>query len=77
MSAGGHRQRRTRHKGSGKTPGPAVHDDLVERDFTAAAIDQVWLTDITEHWTGEGKVYVCAIKDLASNRIVGFAIDTL
>jgi transposase InsO family protein len=31
----------------------------------------VWLTDITEHRTDEGKLYLCAIKDLYSNRIVG------
>jgi len=47
----------------------------VQRNFTAARLDQVWLTDITEHPTGEGKVYVCAIKDLCSNRIVGYSID--
>ena len=34
----------------------------------------MWLTDITEHPTVEGKVYCCAIKDLFSNRIVGYAI---
>ena len=61
-------------KGSGKRPGPAVHDDLVKRVFTAARLDQVWLTDITEHPTSEGKVYCCAIKDVCSNRIVGYAI---
>ena len=38
-------------RSSGKTPGPAVHDDLVNRDFTAPAPDMVWLTDITEHPT--------------------------
>ena len=47
----------------------------MQRNFTAARLDQVWLTDITEHPTGEGKVYVCAIKDLCSNRIVGYSID--
>ena len=62
-------------KSSGKTPGPAVHDDLVQRDFTASAPDVVWLTDITEHPTLEGKIYVCAIKDVFSNRIVGYAIN--
>jgi len=62
-------------RGSGKTPGPAVHDDLVQRDFTAQQPHQVWLTDITEHPTGQGKVYCCAIKDMFSNRIVGYAID--
>lgn len=61
-------------KGSGKRPGPAVHDDLVKRVFTAEHLDQVWLTDITEHPTSEGKVYCCAIKDVCSNRIVGYAI---
>jgi transposase InsO family protein len=62
-------------KGSGKTPGPAVHDDLVERVFTADRLDQVWLTDITEHRTAEGKLYLCAFKDVCSNRIVGYALS--
>jgi putative transposase len=62
-------------KGSGKTPGPAVHDDLVERDFTATALDEKWLTDITEHPTDEGKLYLCAFKDVCSNRIVGYAMS--
>jgi putative transposase len=62
-------------RGAGKTPGPAVHDDHVQRNFTAQRPDQVWVTDITEHPTAEGKVYCCAIKDLFSNRIVGYAID--
>jgi transposase InsO family protein len=61
-------------KTSGKTPGPAVHDDLVQRDFTAPAPDMVWLTDITEHPTLEGKLYCCSIKDCFSNRIVGYAL---
>jgi putative transposase len=60
---------------SGKTPGPAVHDHHVQRDFTAPRPDQVWVTDITEHPTAEGKLYCCAIKDLFSNRIVGYALD--
>lgn len=62
-------------KGSGKRPGPAVHDDLVERDFTADRLDKVWLTDITEHPTGEGRLYLCAFKDVCSNRIVGYAMS--
>jgi transposase InsO family protein len=63
-------------KGTGKRPGPAVHDDFVRRDFTAPAPDMVWLTDITEHPTAEGKLYACIIKDVFSNRIVGYAIDS-
>jgi transposase InsO family protein len=58
----------------GKVPGPAVHDDLVQRRFRTDRPDAVWLTDITEHPTAEGKVYLCAIKDCFSNRIVGYSI---
>ncbi len=61
---------------NGKNPGPPVHDDLVQRGFTADAPNELWLTDITEHKTGEGKLYLCAIKDVYSNRIVGYSIDS-
>ncbi len=36
----------------------------------------MWLVDITEHHTGEGKLYLYAIKDVWSNRIVGYSIDS-
>lgn len=60
----------------GKRPAPAVHDDLVRRKFTATRPNELWLTDITEHRTDEGKLYLCAIKDAWSNRIVGYSIDS-
>ncbi len=66
----------TRRRGVGRRPGPPVHDDLVEREFRAAAPNLLWLTDITEHRTDEGKLYLCAIKDVYSNRIVGYSIDS-
>jgi len=56
-------------------PGPASADDLVQRDFSAEAPNVLWLTDITEHPTTEGKLYLCAVKDVWSNRIVGYSID--
>ena len=62
-------------RGLRNKPGPAVHDDLVKRKFTADAANKLWLTDITEHATGEGKLYLCAIKDVYSNRIVGYSIN--
>ncbi len=62
-------------RGKGKKAGPPVHDDLVRRDFTAACANRLWLADITEHATGEGKLYLCAVKDVFSNRIVGYSID--
>src|SRR5690606_18214186 len=66
----------TRRKRKTTPPGPPVHDELLQRDFTAEALGVVWLTDITEHPTGEGKLYLCAIKDACSRRIVGYAIDS-
>ena len=65
-----------RKRGKNGKVGPPVHDDLVGRDFTADAPNQLWLADITEHRTGEGKLYLCAIKDVWSNRIVGYSIDS-
>jgi putative transposase len=62
-------------RGLNRKAGPPVHDDLVDRQFTAAAPNAVWLTDITEHPTTEGKLYLCAIKDLHSGRIVGYSMD--
>ncbi len=66
--------KRSRGK-NGKKAGPPVHDDRVGRDFTADAPNELWLTDITEHRTAEGKLYLCAIKDVFSNRIVGYSIS--
>jgi len=72
-------------RGKAKKPGPPVHDDLcavvdekgrVHHEFNADALDELWLTDITEHRTGEGKLYLCAIKDAYSNRIVGYSIES-
>jgi transposase InsO family protein len=56
----------------GKRPGPAVHDDLVQRNFTATRPDAIWLTDITEHPTAEGKLYCCATPSSTSR---GRALD--
>ena len=64
----------SKKRGLGRKAGPPVHDDLVARRFTAAGPDRVWLTDITEHPAGEGKLYLCAIKDVYSNRIVGYSM---
>jgi transposase InsO family protein len=57
-------------RGKSGRPGPPVHDDRVNRVFTAEAPNAVWLTDITEHRTAEGKRNLCAVKEVRSNRIV-------
>jgi len=63
-------------RGLNRKAGPPVHDDLVLRNFTATRLNQLWLTVITEHQTGEGKLYLCAVKDVRSNKIVGYSIDS-
>jgi putative transposase len=63
-------RRRVKHA----RPAPAVHDDLVRRRFVADAPNRLWLTDITEHPTREGKVYCAAVLDVYSRRIVGWSI---
>jgi transposase InsO family protein len=62
-------------KRSWNTANEATEDDLVERRFQAGAPNELWLTDITEHPTREGKVYCCAVLDLFSRKVVGWAID--
>ena len=61
-------------RGLNRRSGPPVHDGLVQRQFSAQAPNQVWLADITERRTDEGNL--CAIKDVYSNRIVGYSIDS-
>ncbi|WP_419945509.1 IS3 family transposase [Candidatus Poriferisodalis sp.] len=53
--------------------GEAAAEDLIGRDFTAAAPDQRWVGDFKEIPTGEGKVHLATVMDLYSRRIVGFA----
>jgi putative transposase len=66
----------SKKRGLSRKAGPPVHDDLVARQFTAAGPDRIWLTDITEHPTAEGKLYLCAFKDVYSNRIVGYSMSS-
>lgn len=48
-----------------------MHDDDVRRDSTVRAPGRLRLTDISEPRTDESKLYLCALKDVYSNRIVG------
>lgn len=49
--------------------------DLIGRDFTAERVDQRWCGDLTEIPTGEGKLYLATVLDLASRRLAGFAMS--
>lgn len=64
-----------RKRGLNRRPGPPVHDDLFQRDLAAGDANELWITDITEHPTKEGKLYVCLVQDVFSKRIVGYLID--
>lgn len=65
-----------RKRGQNGKVGPPVDDDLIGRGFTADEPNRLWLNDNIKHCTGEGKLYLCAIKDVFSNRIVGYSIDS-
>jgi putative transposase len=65
----GTRRPRPRHE----TPTAA---DLVERMFTRDAPNRLWVTDITEHRTYEGKVYCAVVLDTFSRRVVGWSIHS-
>jgi putative transposase len=60
----------------GARVGKASSLDLVRRRFTAEGPDRLWMTDITEHPTREGKVYCCAVIDAFSRMVVGWSIDS-
>ena len=69
---------RRRHRGcTVRDPDVQPYPDMVDRNFAAAGPNRLWLTDITEHHTAEGKVYCAAVLDVFSRRIVGWSIDSL
>lgn len=66
---GGQPKRRQPH-------GEFIADDLVKRDFGRSKPDCLWITDITEHPTREGKLYCCVVLDAFSRKAVGWSIDS-
>jgi transposase InsO family protein len=50
--------------------------DLVRREFGRNGPNQLWMTDITEHPTREGKVYCCVVLDAFSRRVVGWSVES-
>ena len=59
-----------------KVPNTPTASDLVNRDFARSEPNRLWLTDITEHRTREGKVYCAVVLDAFSRRVVGWSIDS-
>lgn len=58
-----------------KVPRVVTATDLVDRNFDRVEPDRLWVTDITEHPTREGKLYCCVVLDTFSRRVVGWSID--
>ncbi len=57
-----------------RVPGVRVADDLLDRDFTASGPNQRWVADITYLRTWQGWLYLVAVQDLYSRRIVGWSM---
>ena len=65
------RRRSLTRPGKGRWRAP----DLVKRDFAAGKINRKWFGDGTEIRTAEGKLYLASVLDIASRRILGFALS--
>jgi putative transposase len=66
--------RRRRGRTTIRVPGVRVCEDLVDRDFATAAPNRVWVADITYLRTWQGWLYLVAVQDLYSRRIVGWSM---
>ena len=69
-------------KGKGRSPittrkanVPDLRPDLVQREFSAAAPNKLWVADITYVRTKKGFVYTAFVTDVYSRRIVGWALS--
>ena len=72
--AGIHRRRRARVHPKRDPDRSSRSDDLVKRAFDPAEPDRLWVMDVTEHPTGNGKVYLAVVLDAFSRRVVGWSI---
>lgn len=69
------RSRRRRYPtDTGPRSAHMIAANLLDRDFTASAPNQKWVADFTYVWTAEGWLYVAAVMDLYSRRIVGWSM---
>ena len=66
--------RRRKHWTTRRDPSAELSDDLVNRRFAVDRPDALWVGDVTEHTTAEGKVYLATVIDAYSRRVVGWSI---
>lgn len=67
-------RRRARPIDSGERVLHAVAPNVLDRQFTATAPNQKWVADFTYLWTSEGWLFVAAVLDLYSRRVVGWSM---
>jgi putative transposase len=60
---------------SGERMTSAISPNLLDRQFTATAANRKWIADFTYIWTAEGWLYVAAVVDLFSRRVVGWSMS--
>src|SRR3954468_11154125 len=60
----------------GERQASAVAANVLDRAFEAAAPNRKWIADFTDVWTAEGWIYVAAVIDLFSRRVVGWSMKT-
>lgn len=53
-----------------------ISPNRLNRDFSATAPNQKWVSDITYIWTAEGWIYLCVIIDLYSRKVVGWSVSS-
>jgi putative transposase len=66
--------RRRRRGCTKRNPAAEPNDDLVNRRFRVTEADRLWVSDITEHPTNTGRVYLAVVLDAWSRRVVGWSI---
>jgi putative transposase len=59
----------------GDRPTAALSANVLDRSFAAPAPNRKWVADFTYVWTGEGWLYVAAVLDLFSRRVVGWSMS--
>jgi putative transposase len=68
-------RRRARPVDQGERPVHTLASNVLDRQFTATAPNQKWVADFTFLWTSEGWLFVAAVLDLFSRRVVGWSMQ--
>ena len=63
----------TRRRWRSARPGAVASGDLVRRNFNPTGPNQLWAADVTQFRTGEGWLFLAAVLDLWSRRVIGWA----